>query len=254
MENYQIIPINTGEFQAAEKSNFTYQVDAGVKIIAPLTAFLVKGKDKLVLVDTGGSDEEWARRYHHPIRQSEGQQPLNALKKLGVSPEDIDFVVNTHLHWDHCFNNALFTRARIYVQQKELEYAISPLPPHYVYYESYQLGMYPQWLKSMERMVAVEGDHHLLPGIDLIFLPGHTPGFQGVLVNTAAGKCMIAGDTLPQYENWTGNPHVKHLKRIVSGIHVNLYDYYRTMNRIEELADFILPGHDLKVFDQAVYP
>ncbi|MCR4442516.1 MAG: N-acyl homoserine lactonase family protein [Peptococcaceae bacterium] len=254
MEKYQVIPINTGEFQAAEKSNFTYQVDAGVKIIAPLTAFLVKGKDKLVLVDTGGSDEEWARKYHHPIKQSEDQKPLNALKKLGVRPEDIDFVVDTHLHWDHCFNNALFTKAKIYVQQKELEYAISPLPPHYVYYESYQIGMYPQWLKSMERMVAVEGDYNLLPGIDLIFLPGHTPGFQGVLVNTEAGKCMIAGDTLPQYENWTGNPHASHLKRIVSGIHVNLFDYYRTMKRIEELSDYILPGHDLKVFEKAVYP
>src|SRR3972149_878825 len=58
------------------------------------------------------------------------QRPLAALARLGIRPEDIDIVINTHLHWDHCYNNHLFPRATIYAQRAELQYAIAPLPLH----------------------------------------------------------------------------------------------------------------------------
>jgi len=254
MSQYQIIPINCGEFQTAEKSNFTYFVDAGTKIVAPIIMYLVKGADKLILVDAGGSDAEWAAKYHHPIVQNEDQQPLNALKKLGVNPEDIDIIINTHLHWDHCFNNASFPNARIYVQQKEIEAAISPLPPHYVFYESYQIGMTPQWIKAMDKFSAVDGDATIVPGIEVLPLPGHTLGFQGVLIDTADGKYLIAGDSVPLFENWEGNPNYKHYKHIIPGIHYNIADAYRSYERIEKLGVKVLPGHDKRVFAKKIYP
>ncbi|MQL53125.1 MBL fold metallo-hydrolase [Desulfofundulus thermobenzoicus] len=251
METYQIIPVNVGDFLSMEKSNLTYGLDAGHKFVAPIIMYLVKGKDKLILVDTGAGDEEWAAKYHHPIRQSERQKPINALKEVGVDPEDIEIVVNTHLHWDHCFNNALFPKAKIYVQKKEMEYAINPLPCHYVYYESYHIGLYPQWLKSLDRIQAVEGDLNLLPGIDLVTIPGHTPGMQGVLVNTNDGKYLIASDCLGMFENWEGNQMYRH---IPSGIHYSLPEYYKTFDKMEKICDFVLPGHDPKVFFKKVYP
>jgi glyoxylase-like metal-dependent hydrolase (beta-lactamase superfamily II) len=251
VDKYEIIPIKVGEFLTMEKSSLTYLIDPGKKLVEPIIMYLVKGKDKLILVDTGAADEEWSKKYHHPIRQTEDQKPINALKNLGIAPEDIEIVVNTHLHWDHCFNNALFPKARIYVQKKELEYAINPLPPHYVYYESFHIGMYPQWLKSLNKFNVVDGDTNILPGIDLIFIPGHTPGMQGVLVNTEDGKYLIASDCLGLFENWEGNEMYRH---IPSGIHYSLPEYFDTFKKIEKLCDHILPGHDEKVFSQRIYP
>jgi len=251
MEQYTIYPLKVGEFQAIEKSNLTYQVDPGRKLVAPIIAYLVKGRDKAVLVDSGCADEAWAAKYHHGLKQPPEMKIQATLKKLGVNVEDLEFVVNTHLHWDHCFNNALFTRAKIFVQKREMEYAISPLPPHWVYYESHQLGMRPQWLNSIERIVAIEGDRNLLPGIDLVTIPGHTPGMQGVLVNTIGGRYLIASDCLGLFENWTGGGIHKH---IPSGIHYNLADYYKTFEKMEAICDHVLPGHEPRVFEQAEYP
>jgi N-acyl homoserine lactone hydrolase len=173
------------------------------------------------------------------------------LKKSGVNVEDVELVVNTHLHWDHCFNNEMFRKARIFVQKRELEYAISPLPVHWVYYESHQLALRASWLNSIDRIVAIEGDDNLLPGIDLVTLPGHTPGMQGVLVNTAGGRYLIASDCIGLFENWTGNSIHKH---IPSGIHHSLEDYYKTFSKMEKICDHVLPGHDPLVFEHQEYP
>jgi glyoxylase-like metal-dependent hydrolase (beta-lactamase superfamily II) len=251
MEDYVIYPLRTGEFRMAEKSNFTYQVDFGTKIVAPIIAYLIKGRDKAILVDSGGSDEAWAQQYHHPINRTPEMEIQNQLKKFGVEVKDIEILINTHLHWDHSFNNALFSKARIYTQKKEIRYAVDPLAPHWVYYESWQLGMTPRWFKAYSQMITIDGDYNLFPGIDIVTLPGHTPGFQGVLVNTAKGRCLIASDCQALFENWSGNALHKH---IISGIHHDMDDYYRTFAKMEKICDYILPGHDPEVFAKASYP
>ena len=251
MEEYTIYPIKTGEFKAAEKSNFTYQIDCGTKLVAPIIMYLIKGRDKAIVVDTGCSDEDWAAKHHHGLVRTPEMHPAAGLKKLGVDVADVEFVVNTHLHWDHCFNNDLFTRAKIYVQKREMEYAVDPLPVHWTYYESHQIGLKPRWFENYARIVTVDGDHSLFPGIELVTLPGHTPGFQGVLVNTAKGRCLIASDCCALFENWEGNAAHPH---IPSGIHYRLDDYYKTYAKMDRICDSILPGHDARVFENASYP
>lgn len=251
MEQYTIIPLKVGEFKGIERSNLTYMFNQGEKMAAPIIMYLVKGGDKLVLVDTGPSDEEWAAKYHHGMLQPEEMKPAVALKNIGVDPEDIEIVVNTHLHWDHSFNNHLFPKAKIYVQRKEMQYAVSPLPPHYVYYESHQMGMKPKWLDSIRRIQAVDGDTDLVPGIRLVTIPGHTPGMQGVLVNTVKGRGLIASDCCGLFENWTGQGFHKH---IPSGIHYSLPEYYETFEKMDKICDFVLPGHDPRVFEHKEYP
>ncbi len=246
MQDFTIYPIKVGEFTAAEKSNFTYQTDCGIKIVAPVIMYLIEGNGALVLVDTGCSDEDWAMKHHHRLTRSGEMHPLAGLKALGFDVEDVEIVINTHLHWDHCFNNGLFPRAKIYTQKREVEYALDPLPVHWVYYESSQTGLVPPWLKSHEQMVLVDGDHVLCPGIELVALPGHSPGFQGVLVHTAKGRTLIAGDCCPLFENWAGNGIHAH---IPSGIHYRLDEYYASFSKMERICDAILPGHDPAVCD-----
>ena len=251
MEEYTIYPLKVGELNNVEKSNLTYQVNPGTKVVAPVIMYLIKGKNACILVDSGASDEEWAAKYHHNFHRPPEMEPAQALKNIGVDVKDVDFVVNTHLHWDHCFNNDLFPNAKIYVQKREMEYAVAPLPPHWVFYESCQLGLTPPWFRAYNRTVPVDGDFKLLPGIDLVALPGHSPGFQGVLVNTSGGRYLIASDTQPLFESWKGGGIHKHY---ISGIHYRLDEYYATLEKLDAICDFILPGHDPKVFEKSQYP
>jgi glyoxylase-like metal-dependent hydrolase (beta-lactamase superfamily II) len=251
IQTYEIIPIKVGEFVAMEKSSLTYLIDPGKRIVSPIIMYLIKGRDRLILVDTGGSDEDWAAKYHSIMKRRPDEHPVHALKKLDINIEDIETVVNTHLHWDHCFNNSLFDKAMIYVQKKELQYAVCPFPAHYSFYESQQIGMSPPWIKNIQQICAVDGDFNLFPGIDLVTLPGHSPGFQGVLVNTEKGRYLIASDCLGTFENWEGRGYHRH---IPSGIFCSLSDYYDTFKKIEIICDYILPGHDLKVFEHSKYP
>lgn len=229
---------------------FTYGIDQGVKIQAPILMWFIEGSNKRILVDTGGGDPDWAARYHYPIERTKEEDPINAVKMLGLSPTDIDLIILTHLHWDHCFNNDLFPNAKIIVQQEEVCYAMNPLPCQALSYESQLIGMTPPWLKSLNRMEIINGEKEIEPGIRLIPLPGHTPGFQGVLVNMKSGRCMITGCTTPLWENWERNAQGF---RIPSGIHANLFDYYNSFKKIESLADHVLPGHDMKVLKKKVY-
>lgn len=254
METYTIYPICTGVFQGAEKSNFAYQKDAGEKVRAPLLMYLIRGKDTCMLVDTGGSDPEWAAKHHHPLVQTEEMKPVNALRRLGVEPEDVTVIVNTHLHWDHCSSNHLFPNAKIYVQKRELQFALAPIPTQYTYYESPQIGLSPPWIKAVDRFEVIDGDYALQDGIDLLFAPGHTPGFQCVYVNTADGRYLIASDSTGIIEAWSqkqtwGLP-------TPSGIHVDLVEYYNTIRRLYPLADeqHLLPGHDAAVLAHNSYP
>jgi glyoxylase-like metal-dependent hydrolase (beta-lactamase superfamily II) len=251
MATYKIYPLKCGEFQQHEKSTVLYLQGFGEKLVTPIIAYLIVGEGRNILVDTGCSDPAWAAKHHHPIVQTDDMLLLNGIKKHGLDPADITCVVNTHLHWDHCWNNRLFPGKDIYVQKRELEFAADPIPMQYPYYESEAIGLEPPFRRTMDQYKVVEGDVNLFPGIDLVFLPSHTPGFQGVLVDTEAGKYLVASDCLGSFKNWEGDERHRH---IPTAIHVDLYQCYATYDKIERICDFILPGHDARVFEQEVYP
>ena len=106
-------------------------------------------------------------------------------------------------------------------------------------------------MKVFDRMVAVDQDQQIIGGIRVIFLPGHTPGSQGVVVDTADGEWVIAGDTVPVYDNWRSKDFQT---PIPSGLFQNLYHFYDSLKRLESFGDKILPGHDGRVLTHARYP
>jgi len=247
MDKYKMFPIVLGEFVDYEKSWLLYNTCCGKKIDALILAYLIIGNGKNILVDTGCCDPATGvKNQHTPFKQTTDMNLLSALNQKGLRADQIDCIIHTHLHWDHCYNDGIFPKAKIYVQKKEVQYAICPLPFHYDEYETAHFGYsnpYP-WLPSMDRFEYIDGDFLLLPGLNLIFLPGHTPGFQGVLVETEKGKCMLAGDSIPLYENWLG---VNNKEHIPSAVHVNTLDCYSSFDKIESLSDYILAGRDKKI-------
>jgi N-acyl homoserine lactone hydrolase len=133
---------------------------------------LVEHPQGRVVVDTGlidstpELDEEWSPRFDP-----------------GAIPRDVLCVINTHLHFDHCGGNRLFTGTPIYVQRLEREEARA---------EDYTI---PEWVEfEGATYVELEGEHTILPGLRVVPTPGHTPGHQSVLVETDEGLVVVAGD------------------------------------------------------------
>ena len=98
-------------------------------------------------------------------------------------PRDIAFVINTHLHFDHCGGNRLFAGVPIHVQARELAAARSL---------DYTI---PEWVDfDGATYVEHDGEVEVLPGIRLVPTPGHTDGHQSVLVETGGSPVVIGGD------------------------------------------------------------
>ena len=248
MGHLSIYPLLLGTFPNVEKSLFTYACNQGVKLSACCIGWYIEGALKRVLVDTGPSNPDLAARYHPHLGLSRNKASLeDALSRFGVRPQDIDLVIFTHLHWDHCYNLELLTKAIFWVQKEEIRYAVSPLPIHRVGYEAGIKGLIPSWMSVFDRMNIVDGEEEILPGVSVVNLHGHTPGFQGVMIETEKGRHLIAGDAIPLFENWEN--------RIPHGVHVDLHASEETFKKINSLKpDVILPGHDERVFERETYP
>ena len=222
---------------------------------APVIMWILRDSisDEIIIIDTGASDSGWAEQYHHGLVQSPDQVPRRALEIYGVDPAKVGIVVNSHLHWDHSWNNALFPNATVLVQRKEMGYALAPYDVHRVYYEVTGTRA-PPWLSSFAQMHPIDGDYHLRPGVDLIHLPGHTPGSQGVLVQGVHATYLIAGDCIGLREKWDGLAGMRH---IPSGIHIDLTEYYATFAKMDQIVTStgarVLPGHDMSVLEEAAY-
>lgn len=226
-----------------EKSILTYLTDCGKTITIPRVMFFVEG-EKRVVVDTGCRSLDDARAMNEDLTIRPDQEPAAALRSVGVDPEDVDVVVLTHLHWDHCGNNHLFPRAKFYVQRTELQYALGPDPASRKAYMSFLVGLNPPFLGV--KYEELDGDTQLFDGFRLVCLPGHSPGFQGVLVDTAQGRILIAGDAIFTYENFE--------KRIPPGFHWDVNVACRSMERVPYMCDVFIPGHDMAIFANSRTP
>jgi N-acyl homoserine lactone hydrolase len=250
METNTIYPLLVGTWDT-DRSQHTYGFNFGVKAKTFCYIWLIEGANQKILVDTGCSDPEWTKKYHRPMDPDNYKNPSDALAQIGVKREEIETIIMTHLHWDHCHNTEFFPNARMLVQKREIQYAIAPLPIHAMAYESLIAKMRPPWIKSIEQIEIIEGDLEIVPGVSVVTLPGHTKGIQGVLVETQKGRHLIAGDTCPSEENWRGNQQMKH---IPPGIHVDLEECFKTFEKMEKIADVIIPGHDPCVMNSPTYP
>lgn len=252
MKTCQIYPLLLGE-GALDKASLTFRLDAGKMISIPFLSYLIQNDDTNILVDTGVGTPEFCSKYHYPIRKSKDQEMESVLNKLNLTPDDIDYVILTHLHFDHCGNNGVFPHAKFFVQKEELECAYDPLPIFYGSYEKNALlaGDTPVWYETRNRFIAIEGDYEVMDGIKIISLPGHSPGSQGVIVNTVAGKYAITGDCVPLYECWENEVYGEPRP---GGILTDMYAFYRSLKKLKLESNFILPGHDYRVLNHRVYP
>lgn len=242
--HYTITPLHLGTL-TVDQSGLTLRKGLGTKVSVPCLGYVLQGGTKPILVDSGPcQDPEWGTKYHNPFARTDDQSLVAALARIGIAADEIETVVISHLHWDHCYGNEHLPRARFIVQRAEVAYAVAPLPCDAPIYET---QLHPvHFLKAFERFEVIEGERDVAPGVRCIPLPGHTPGLQGVLVATSAGPYLIASDHCPLFENFE--------KGIPTGLIHDLEAWYRSTSRISALGAIVLPGHDMRVLGKSRYP
>ncbi|HPI93320.1 MAG TPA: N-acyl homoserine lactonase family protein [Deltaproteobacteria bacterium] len=241
MSSIRIHPLHLGTI-TRYKDSMMFKIGYGVRMDFPILAFYLEGAGKKILVDTGGCDPQDPVHGPHraPYVREKDQDVVSALrKKVGVDPDEIDIVINNHLHWDHCAGNDLFPNAEIIVQKRELESALNPVPLLSVAYIR-------KYLEEV-RYTTVDGDREIVPGVSVLLTPGHTEGLQCVLVETPGKRYLLTGDCVPLYESMNHNPPWP------NGLFVNLREYYETQVKVSKLGASIIPGHDMKVLETEVY-
>lgn len=248
---YRIRPILTGTMKVDQGAYLTWGRGFGREVTIPGTCWLIEGGAYPILVDTGICDSERASRWHHDAIQEPGQDVVSRLRKLGIEPEDVKLLILTHLHWDHTSNMKAFVNARRIVHRRELAFAIDPIPQYFRSYEAYQLGLEAPF-KGLQYEV-VDGEVEVVPGIRVFPTFGHCPGHQSVEVRTEKGPYVCAGDAVMVYENLKGDPEAK-FPLVPPGRFTDALASWESLKAIVGRASYVMPGHDMRLFDQEVYP
>jgi glyoxylase-like metal-dependent hydrolase (beta-lactamase superfamily II) len=211
--------VTLGDFELSIFSDGTYPLDGGAffgvvpKIMwsrkaaadeknyvqAGLNSLLIRTGKQNVLVETGMGNklsERMIKFYGQPA------QLLANLAAGGVAPEDIDIVINTHLHFDHCGWNTLrkdgkivptFPQANYFAPEGEWHYARRPSERDAI---SYIPDNYDPLVQSGQ-MTLLKGGEEIVPGISVKTFPGHTASMQAVIVACGGRTACYISDLIP---------------------------------------------------------
>ncbi len=235
---YEIYPLKIGQTVEEEPRTF-YLGDCKKKLVLYQYMWLIKGDGKIILVDTGFIKKD-CKNFNPDVEQKTEEEPLRQLNRLKIKPEEIDYLILTHCHWDHLSPVlTAFSNAKIFVQEKEILSIINPSNPWFAKF------VFKEIVRKLisdykSRLCFVNGEKEILKGIKVFLTGGHTPGHQSVMVETKIGKIILAGDVVLTYRNIEEN--------IPVGFNCNLEECFNAMEKIKKEADVILPGHDPIVF------
>jgi glyoxylase-like metal-dependent hydrolase (beta-lactamase superfamily II) len=169
------------------------------RISGAMNSLLVRAGKYTVLVETGMGNKlpEKAKQIYCPQ-----EKLLENLAADGFHPEQIDIVINTHLHFDHCGWNTVcrngqveptFPNARYYVQEGEWQHAVRQLERDRV---SYISDNYDPLVRSGQ-MQLLQGDQEIVPGISVEVYPGHTRHMQAVMIRGGGQTMCYISDLIP---------------------------------------------------------
>ncbi|MEE9240257.1 MAG: N-acyl homoserine lactonase family protein [bacterium] len=251
IDNTRIYPINTGWIESDHGTYVFWKGEAGKKIDIPVICYYVDTDEHKIMVDTGLPNAERATKYHHNCDKRGCDDSPDALRNMGVDPDEIDICIFTHLHWDHTHNMKAFRNARYICTAEEIKWAYNPLPLYYRSYEASILGIEAPFKSCQFELV--DGETDIAPGVSVFPTPGHSPGHQSVQVETSCGNIVVAGDVIFVYENM--EPRLDENWRYwVPARLASSIDGWRSIEELDKRADFILPCHDPKVLENSVYP
>jgi glyoxylase-like metal-dependent hydrolase (beta-lactamase superfamily II) len=202
--------------------------------------WVIKGNNETLIVDCGV-----APTLAQQMQLQGYVNPVQVLARIGIEASRVQRVVITHIHFDHANGTELFPNATFYVQEKEFNFWIKDpvakkLP--FLMLSDPVGNAYLAKLEGTEKIVFINGDQEMLPGIELLLAPGHTPGLQVVAVNTSKGIAILGSDCGHIFRNYE--------EEIPSCFIVDMVAWMKTYDKLKSKVsslDLLFPGHDMKM-------
>jgi glyoxylase-like metal-dependent hydrolase (beta-lactamase superfamily II) len=211
--------ISLGDFELSIFSDGTYFLDGGAffgvvpkvmwsrrvkaddqnRVVAGLNSLLIRTGRQNILVETGIGNkmpDRLVKIFGQPAKL------IDNLSAAGIAPDDIDIVINTHLHFDHCGWNTIrkdgkvsptFPKAKYYVQEAEWQHGRQQLERDAI---SYMTDNYDPLIRSGQ-MELLTGDREIAPGVAVKVFSGHTANMQAVIVTSTGKTACYISDLIP---------------------------------------------------------
>ena len=197
----------------------------------PVHGFVIKHpRAGAILVDTGvgWGNERLIREWKVVNRHA-----ADALGEHDLSPADVKIVINSHLHFDHCGQNAVFKHAPFYIQRPELDRA--------------RREDDATWFDfAGARFELLDGDTEIAEGVKVVATPGHTVGHQSVVVETADGSAVMIGDAAYTADIYEGVEDADLSQW--RGQHADRDSWARSLHRVHEMHPHSVHFcHDVRV-------
>ncbi|MFC7534303.1 N-acyl homoserine lactonase family protein [Actinoplanes sp. GCM10030250] len=172
------------------------ETGTGAPRVEPTLGYLIDHPGGAVLVDTGMGSHPDVDAHYQPRRVELGA----ALKGGGATIDDVRYVVNCHLHFDHSGGNPQLAGTPVFAQRTELSTARTVV--------DYTLPELVDF--AGVRYEELDGEAEILPGVLVVPTPGHTDGHQSVVVTTGDGTVIVAGQSHDHATAFTGDVLGRH--------------------------------------------
>jgi glyoxylase-like metal-dependent hydrolase (beta-lactamase superfamily II) len=243
---YEIYALRyASKLERTRNENFIFDFDPHDSPM-PMDYFvwLLKSGQHMILVDSGFNEASGKAR-----NRFLSCDPIHTLSILGIDLNNINDVIITHLHYDHAGNLSKLPRARLHLQDAEMEYATGRYMRQRVLRGAYSAEDVVEVVRGVyqDRVFFHRGNEQIVPGVEVIHIGGHTRGLQSVRVFTQRGWVLLASDAAHYYDNMRLQnpfPIVFNTGDMISG--------YDILSHAVDSIDHIVPGHDPAVM--RLYP
>ncbi len=244
-ETYEVFALEYGRMDRSSRDFYLRSPDPheGPRPIA-YYLWVIRNANRTVVVDLGFDKRSGDARGRVMLRE-----PMEALGTIGVTPQDVNTVIITHMHYDHAGHGPQFPDAEFVIQEREVAYCTGKPMSYPPLRASFDIEHVSDMIRAnfQSRVRFVDGDKEILPGISVHLIGGHSGGLQVVRVETGKGPLVLASDAAHFYDTVTEqNPFT---------IIVNLPEMVAGWDRIFELGaepGRVIPGHDPLVSE--LYP
>lgn len=225
--DFKLDIICDGFFKVVNEKN----LDSVQKVKLGMNLLLIRG-EKNILIDTGiGSKKLTLDMNRYEIDYP--RQLLSTLTNFGIEVDDIDFVICTHLHFDHIGGNTVFNGDKIVPTFPNAQYILQKLEFDYLknisaeekYGNYFEADIDP--LVAEDRVLFIDGNYTLIEGIDLILTGGHTPGHQVIKIASREKVAYFLADLIPTL--W-------HLNNDLDDVNIEIENHHFYKKKILESA------------------
>jgi glyoxylase-like metal-dependent hydrolase (beta-lactamase superfamily II) len=207
----EVLPIHGGNFYLDGGAMFGVvpktlwekkaPADERNRIRLAANSLLLRANRRLILVETGNGTR-WTPKLRSIYGIQDGDPLKDSLARAGVTPENIDMVINTHLHFDHAGGNTrpvdsrdvpAFPNAQYVVQRAELAHAMNPTERDRASYFEDRVAP----ITDAGQWQLVDGDVQIVPGVSVVRIPGHNADIQAVKISGGDRTLLFVADMLP---------------------------------------------------------